>query len=57
MVKDPLAAVHANVPRSLRDQVKEVADRKGLKLGWVFADALRVWLKVQQELDLLKESK
>jgi hypothetical protein len=44
MAKDPLVVLVANVPRSLRDEMKSVASAKGLKLGWIFADALRKWL-------------
>ena len=48
MVKDPLVALVANIPRSLRDEVKGAAAKKGLKLGWIFAMLLREWLATQK---------
>ncbi len=48
MVKDPLVALVANIPRSLRDEVKAAAAKKGLKLGWIFATLLREWLATQK---------
>jgi hypothetical protein len=49
MAKDPLVVLVANVPRSLRDEVKAAAAKKGLKLGWIFATLLREWLAVQKK--------
>lgn len=48
MVKDPLAVIVANIPRSLRDEVKAAAAKKGLKLGWILATLLREWLATQK---------
>ena len=48
MVNDPLVVLVANIPRSLRDEVKAAAAEKGLKLGWIFATLLREWLATQK---------
>ena len=48
MVNDPLVVLVANIPRSLRDEVKAAAAKKGLKLGWIFAMLLREWVATQK---------